>query len=291
MKRRHKFLGGRRALIKVLGKAIALVALTLGLTVFAYLGMVTFPQLMFSNHITYQSYDVWSDRTIPPQIEQVLNDATRRLRTSDLHEPNQKVKLFFCNDSWRLLIHALDDQSAGNTDTWLTRNMYIRASDISNNRFYAPDNKPIPDEAHRPLSYVIAHEVAHVIEAIQFDRPLKLKYPNWLLEGYADYVAKGGDFDFDENRRLLKINSPLLDVQKSGLYRRFHLEVAYLIDKKGLTARQVFANPPQEVDLLTVLKSDAILANSSKITLTYISPSEEAKQLCKKKSDSATSSH
>ena len=245
--------------IKLLVRSIALIALVLGLTVLAYLGMVAFPQTMFSNHTTYQNYEVWSDRIIPPQINQVLDDATRRLHTSNLYEPNQKINIFFCNDSWRLLIHALDDQSAANTDVWLTHNIYVRESDIAANRFYAPDSKPIPDVIHRPLSYVIAHEGTHVIECLQFDRPLKLKYPHWLIEGYADYVAKAGDFDFDENRELLKIDSPLLDLQKSGLYRRFHLEVAYLIDKKGLTARQIFANPPQESDLLAVLRSDAKL--------------------------------
>ena len=254
MKRKQRPLG-RIAIIKYLKLAASAVTLT----VLAYLGMVAFPPLMFSNHLTYQNYEVWSDRTIPSQINQVLDDATRRLHTSDLYEPNQKVSIFFCNDSWRLLIHALDDQSAANTDTWLTNNIYVRASDIVSNRFYAPDSKPIPDLIHRPLSYVIAHEVTHVIESLQFNRPLKLKYPNWLIEGYADYIAKAGDFDFDENRRLLKIDSPLLDLQRSGLYRRFHLEVALLIDKKGLTARQVFANPPEEKDLLSLLRSDAQL--------------------------------
>ncbi len=255
MNRKQRLFPRRHALIKY----IKLLAIAVALTVLAYLGMVAFPPLMFSNHVNYQNYEVWSDRTIPPQINQVLDDATRRLHTSDLYEPNHKINIFFCNDSWRLLIHALDDQSAANTDAWLTRNIYVRASDIAANRFYAPDSKPIPDAIHRPLSYVIAHEGTHVIEFLQFDRPLKLKYPHWLIEGYADYVAKAGDFDFDENRELLKIDSPLLDLQRSGLYRRFHLEVAYLIDKKGLTAKQIFANPPQENDLLTLLKSDAIL--------------------------------
>ena len=82
MKRKQRFFGRRRAIIKLLGKAIASAALALGAIVPAYLGMVTFPQLMFSNHVTYQSYEVWSDRTIPPQINQVLDDATRRLYTS-----------------------------------------------------------------------------------------------------------------------------------------------------------------------------------------------------------------
>ncbi len=255
MNRKQRPFRRRRIIIK----SIKLLAISIALTVLAYLGMVTFPPLMFSNHITYKNYEVWSDRAIPSQINQVLDDATRRLHTSELYQPNQKLNIFFCNDSWRLWIHAFDDQSAANTDVWLTHNIYVRESDIATNRFYAPDYKPIPDAIHRPLSYVIAHEGTHVIEFLKFQRPLKLKYPYWLIEGYADYVAKAGDFDFDENRELLKIDSPLLDLQRSGLYRRFHLEVAYLIDKKGLTAKQIFANPPQEQDLLTLLKSDAIL--------------------------------
>jgi hypothetical protein len=258
VKRKQKLFSRRLTVIKYL----KFLAIAVVLTIITYIGMVIFPQTMFSNHITYQNYEVWSDRTIPPQINQVLDDATRRLYMSDLYEPNHKINIFFCNDSWRLWFHTFDDQVAASTDTWVTRNVYVRASDIGSNRFYAPDSKPIPDAIHRPLSYVIAHEVTHVIESLQFDRPLKLKYPNWLIEGYADYVAKAGDFDFDENRRLLKIDSPLLDLQKSGLYRRFHLEVAYLIDKKGLTAKQIFANPPSENDLLTLLKSDIKLQRS-----------------------------
>ena len=85
MKRKQQFFSRKRAAIKLLVRAIALAALPLGLTVLAYLGMVAFPQLMFSNHITYQNYEVWSDRTIPPQINQVLDDATRRVLTSDLY--------------------------------------------------------------------------------------------------------------------------------------------------------------------------------------------------------------
>jgi hypothetical protein len=253
MNRKQRLASRRRAVFK----SLKLFAIAISLIVVTYVSLVVFPQTMFFNHITYQNYEIWSDRTIPPQINQVLDDATRRLRTSELYEPNQQINIFFCNDLWRLWFHTFDDQVAASTDTWVTNNIYVRPSDITANRFYAPDTKPIPDLIHRPLSYVIAHEVTHVIEALQFKRPLKLRYPNWSIEGYADYIAKAGDFDFDENRRLLKLDSPLLDVHRSGLYRRFHLEVAYLIDKKGMTVRQLFNNPPQENELLAILRSDA----------------------------------
>ncbi|MES2075447.1 MAG: hypothetical protein V4462_07490 [Pseudomonadota bacterium] len=83
------------------------------------------------------------------------------------------------------------------------------------------------------------------------------------MEGYADYIGKGGDFDFDfdfdENCRLFKADSPLLDFQRSGLYRGFHLRVSLLLDKQGLTVRQVFANPPGWRELSELLKQRTVV--------------------------------
>ena len=105
------------------------------------------------------------------------------------------------------------------------------------------------------LSYYIAHEATHVMEARTFGRLMALQKPQWLIEGYADYIGKGGDFDYGENRRLLMSDDSLLDYRRSGLYRRFHLIVALLLDKKNLTIRDVFANPPAEDALLNELKT------------------------------------
>jgi hypothetical protein len=227
------------------------------LVVLAYLCVLAFPQPLFSHHTSHLNYEIWSDQPIPPQIAQVLDDATRRLRTSALHEPDQRFKIFFCNASWRLWLFSqqFSDEIGGNADTWLTRNVYIRSSDIAANRIHSPGAGPILDAAQRPLSYYIAHEITHIIESREFGRLMYLRYPRWLTEGYADYVGKGGDFDFDENRRLLARGDPLLDYRKSGLYRRFHLEVFYLLNKKGLTVRQVFSDPPREQDLLDAVRN------------------------------------
>jgi hypothetical protein len=63
MNRKQRPFRRRRAVIKY----IKLLAIAVVLTVLAYLGMVAFPPLMFSNHVNYQNYEVWSDRTIPRQ--------------------------------------------------------------------------------------------------------------------------------------------------------------------------------------------------------------------------------
>lgn len=53
----------------------------------------------------------------------------------------------------------------------------------------------------------------------------------------------------EENRALFAAGAGALDRGRSGLYREFHLKVAYLLDKKGWTLQQVFANPPDEAEL------------------------------------------
>lgn len=113
---------------------------------------------------------------------------------------------------------------------------------------------PIADAAHRPLSYYLAHEVTLADVFRRFNLLTALRIPQWLLEGYPDYVAKGGDFDFDVNRVQFLAQRPELDFDKSGLYRGFHLKVAYRLDKHHQTIEQIFADPPSEASLDTWLR-------------------------------------
>lgn len=229
----------------------------LALTALAYVAVLAFPQPLFAHYVTHENYEVWSDGPIDATIARVLDDASRRLRTSELYEPNQRFRIFICNSSWRLWLYSqrFSAQLGGAADAWLTRNIYIRASDIAANSIHSPGPGPILDAAQRPLSYYIAHEATHVMQARTFGRLMGLQNPHWLVEGYADYIGKGGDFDYDENRRLLINDDPLLDYRRSGLYRRFHLQVAHLLDKKKLKIVDIFADPPAEDALLEELKA------------------------------------
>ncbi|KFI07386.1 hypothetical protein [Massilia sp. BSC265] len=217
----------------------------------AYVLAAAYPKPMFDYRFSYENYRVWSDRPIPDEIAAVLDDVTRRLRTSSLHDRDTPVEIFFCNEPWRLWLYGrmFSAGMGGVVPVLLTRQVFIRASDIPVNRIHTPTGKPLADAAQRPLSYFIAHEITHSDVARRFGRTVVLRYPEWLLEGYADYVGKGGDFDFEENRALFAAGAAALDRDRSGLYREFHLKVAYLLDKKGWTLEQVFANPPDEEEL------------------------------------------
>ena len=106
----------------------------------------------------------------------------------------------------------------GITYSWLSPNAYIRASKIAEDRIISPNGEPIADVEDRPLPYFIAHGATHLMQARTFGRLFGLRYPDWLNEGYADYVEKGGDFDFDENLSLLRADSPVVGYVRSGRY-------------------------------------------------------------------------
>ena len=213
------------------------------------------PQPLFAHHLRYGAYDVWSDRPIPARAAQaVLDETTQRLARSPLWSPDQRFRVFICNDNWRLALYSYRFQGrmGGATDTILTRNVFLRESDFAANRLIPPGGRR-RDMSDRPLSYYLAHEFTHVLEARAFGPVPAARYPHWLLEGYADYVGKAGAFDYAANLTLLKAGAPELDWKKSGLYRVFHLETAYYLDRLHWSVGELFARRPSEAEALRAL--------------------------------------
>jgi hypothetical protein len=220
------------------------------------LGVLAFPQPVFGHSVSHGNFHVWSDRPIDPAIAGVLEDAERRLMTSELYDPSQSFRIFICNEPWRLALYTRNTAIGGAADPLISRNIYLREADIASNRLVPPPpHRALADEDVRPLSYFIAHEATHVMESRAFGRLMELRYPDWLTEGYADLVAKGGAFDIAENRRLLRAGDPRLDYARSGLYRRYHLMVATLLAKPGARIHHLFADPPEEEDVLRAFRT------------------------------------
>lgn len=226
------------------------------------LTVLAFPQPLYAHHMTYGRYQVWSDRPIDAGAAQhVLDDAQLRISKSAFYSPDQQFRIFVCNDNWRLALYSqrLSGAMGGVADGWLTRNIYLREADFATNRLIPPSRKA--DMTGRSLSYYVAHEATHVMESRALGRLAVVRYPVWMMEGYADYVGKGGQFDVAANIEALKSGKPEMDPLQSGLYRRYHLAVAYSLDHKAMTAHQMFAAKTSEPSVLADLRSDPTFGN------------------------------
>lgn len=246
-----------RSMRRFVVRLIVIVVLVVG----AGLTVLCTPQPLFAHKVSYGGYQVWSDRPIEPQITGVLDDVTRRISRSAIYSPDQRFRIFICNDPWRLALYSqrFSGGIGGMADTGFTRNVYIRSADIARNRLIPPSGWDAVKMADRPLSYYLAHELAHVMESRAFGRGSAVRYPIWLNEGYADYVAKAGEFDMVQNAADLRAGALAMDPKASGLYLRHHLEVAYLLDRKRRSIRQLYADPPEEATLRARIIADQTL--------------------------------
>lgn len=233
------------------------VALGFGCAAASVAAVLLHPQPLFAYSADYGAFTVHSDRPIDPAMARVIEDAERRLRSSDLYRRGETFRVFVCNAPWRLLLLTRSRSVGAATETVFTRNIYVREADAAANRVLI-GKAALADAEVRPLSYFVAHEAAHVIQSRRFGRLMGLRAPRWLVEGHADLVAKAGDFDAAENRALLNAGDRRLadESGRGGLYRRYHLMVLSLIEQKGTSAAELFAAPPTEQAALRAARGE-----------------------------------
>ncbi len=220
---------------------------------FAYLLMLVFPAPLFAYQHSYEQFNVYSDRPIPPAIDDVLKLAHKNISQSEYYDAQQKFKVFISNDKWRFILLTRNPNAGGVVQGIVSSNVHIRESDIQANKIIPPSGW-MYDASSRPLSYFLSHELTHAMQAQQ-DRFMILKVPGYVMEGYADYIGKKDQFDYQLSRQMLIDNHPFMR-DDSPLYNRYHLAIAHLIDVQGMSIKEISRNPPNFQALVTEIKRD-----------------------------------
>lgn len=216
--------------------------------------LLCFPQPLFAYKFSFGNLTLYCDDPIPVSAEVVLQDVQRRLGRSPLYQDRPKLNAFVCDHSWRFKFLTNRNSNAGGLaygfPPW---NVFLRKSDIAENVMFRADGST-PSGPDRPLSYFIAHEITHDLTARFLGSLVFWRLPTWKCEGYADYVGKGGQFDFEKNLELFKRNDSSLNPSQSGLYLRYHLLVAFLLDYKKISTdgmlKQEFDREKLEAEIL-----------------------------------------
>lgn len=208
-----------------------------------YIALLAYPMPLFAFHHSYKQFNVYSDREIPVEIESILDTVQNNIQKSDLYNPEYQFNIFFCNESWRLTLLARNTNVGGNVSGVVSPNVFVRESDIKSNRIIPP-NGWMHDADNRPLSYFLAHELTHSMQAL-YDRFMIVKVPRYVMEGYADYIGKGNRFSYNEFRQKYIEKHPYMQ-ETSGLYNRYHLYIAHLMDVHGMSIEEIIETLPDE---------------------------------------------
>lgn len=223
----------RRTMLKMAGSAIMLAAVAVGI--------LAFPQPLFAYHVTHGQLQLWSDQPFDKgQGRRVLADIAGRIGSSPLAlDDNDTHRIFVANAEWRRRLVFLWNHGAAGVNYYPLRNVFIRQSDIDGNRVLrAAGPVPLP----RTLAYYGAHEIGHSLIGEKIGMLANWRLPVWIREGLADYVGFGGRTDIDALTRAFLAGDPDLDPRRSGLYARYRLLVAFMIEREGWSVERLLGS-------------------------------------------------
>lgn len=197
------------------------------------------PQPLFAYSVTSSNITLHCDTAFPAEAGRTVLDLARaKLQASPLYRPDNHLNVFICNTWWRRALFFNRRARAGGLSYYpLTYNVFLRDGRVDENRILTTTGKLV--SGVRTLDYFVAHELTHALTGRFVGWIRFYRMPVWVREGYADYVGKGGNFNYAEARRAFLAGSRDLDPARSGLYLRYHLLVAHYLDKEHWTVTQL----------------------------------------------------
>jgi hypothetical protein len=200
------------------------------------------PQPAFAYHVQLGRLSLFSDKPFDmEQSKRLLADVYRRLRLASLYHSDGEHRIFVANSYWRARLVFLWNFGAGGVNYYpLTRNVFIRESDIDNDRVLRAAGPVAPP---RTFTYYAAHEIAHSLAGEAVGPLTYHSLPTWIREGVADYIGQAETVDFENLIERLRADDPELDPKRSGLYLRYRLLVAFFLDHEHWSLEQLLASP------------------------------------------------
>lgn len=227
--------------------AVRIVLLPLGFLAAGGVALVlllTFPEPLYAYSAHAGRLSIYSDRPFSEAAAQeVLADVERRLGTAPagLADPVSRYRIFVNNDEWRRRLTFLWNYGAGGVNYYpIAGSVFIRQADIDGDRLLRSDGGEV--EPPRTLAYYGGHEIGHSLIGRVAGPLANWRLPVWIREGLADVIGFGGEVDIEALTAQLRAGHRELDPAASGLYTRYRLLVAFMLEREGWSAKRLIAS-------------------------------------------------
>ena len=202
----------------------------------AYLFLLIFPQPLFAYSARIGRFNFYSDRPIPSEIEDVVEQAAVKLSTSPFYAETDSFSIYIATDRWRRTLLMPRSPGAFGVSMVLTGNTVLNRCDIVNN-ICTNDQ---PNFNKRPMHAVLAHECMHQLLIRDLGMIAYLQLPAWKNEGYCEYVA--GDPSFDVVRGETLVRDGKSHGSHAFRYLTYLFAVRSCLDDQGLQPRQFLSD-------------------------------------------------
>jgi hypothetical protein len=207
----------------------------LGVLAVIYIALHIFPQTLFAHSMTTDGITIYSRSPLPPEAASCTTRAADLLKQSELAVTGRHERVFVCDAPWLFRLFGPMSSQAFAFSIPMTDNVFVAAADFPAD----VATRSGRDFNTRSLSAVIAHEITHGLIRHRLGLLRGIRLPDWVAEGYCDYVARESSFPEAEGLRLFAAaqNHP----STSFRYFTYHQMVRYLMEDQKLSFSQVVA--------------------------------------------------
>lgn len=221
-----------------------------------WLTLILHPQPLFAHSAQRANVVVYTRAPMPPQAGPLLDEVVRRISRSPLYDARRVHHVFLCDTPALFgLLTVTGHRAGGVTHAEFGGNVFIRPFSIERGTVIGPNGQEKTGE--RTLAYYITREITHAMTADRTGRWRFRHLSAFQVEGYADYVGFGRPLDFARERQALIDDAPEMSTRRSGLYKRYELLVAYLLERRGLSVDDLLAGRLEQRQIEDELLSDA----------------------------------
>jgi len=186
-----------RASTKFAISAVTVVCTTVAVAIFL---LSYFPTLaMFPYKKAVGNAVIYSEYPISDEIEQIITRSEYLVLKSPLYESEgQKQKIFLTNGEVRWQILTMNSDALAISRP-ITEPIVVNRSSMSSDQVWSGSVSP----SSRDLSGVIAHEKTHGLIRRKFGVLASRSFPDWVVEGYCDYVSGRSSLTGQQATRLI----------------------------------------------------------------------------------------
>jgi len=204
------------------------------LTVF-YLLLHLFPQTLFAHRVTRDGITIYSRSPLPPEAASCAARAADLLKQSELAVPGRQEHVFVCDAPWLFRLFSPRSSCAFAVSVPVTDNVFIAEADF----FADIALRSGPDFNRRSLSSVMAHEITHGLIRHRLGLVSSIRLPDWIDEGYCDFIARESSFPKEDGFRLFA--SGQKHPSLSYRYFTYRQMVRYLVVQRNLAFSEIVA--------------------------------------------------
>lgn len=197
-----------------------------------YFGILLFPQVLFAHSYTQEGITAYARSPLPVETPERITEIAALVNRSELAVNGGTDRIFVCNAGWLFrLFHPRSGQpfafSAVTGDVFVARADLVRNVSRSGRARFN----------ERTFTGVATHEITHGLIRKRLGRIRGALLGDWVVEGYADYIAQESSFPEARGLRLLAANKR--DPSESFEYFTWRKMVAYLIEERSLSFDEI----------------------------------------------------